>query len=73
MTGAPPTSDLIILRRAARALGKVEAFGGVTRLTFDDVEAMAIALLILGLVILPPHHPEPLLLVNRKENRDDRA
>jgi len=59
MTVRPPTTDQAILHRAGRALGKIHAFGTVARLTPEDIEAMALALVILGLVTVPLGHPYP--------------
>ena len=60
-----------ILERAARAIGKVDHFGqrGLTLISMEDTEAMCLALVILGLVAVPPtqaHAPE--ILVIRKGN-----
>lgn len=45
-----------ILERAARAVGRVDAQGirGITGLSMLDIEAMAMALAMLGLVPVPP-------------------
>lgn len=65
----PPTTDRAILHRAGRALGKIQAFGTVARLTPADIEAMALALVILGLVTVPPGHPYPPQMLKPKGNQ----
>ena len=54
----PPTPDEAVMTRAARALGKVQASGSVGRLRQSDIEAMALALVILGLHPVLPDHPK---------------
>ena len=53
-----------MLERAARALGKVDAWGrrGVTMITADEIEAMACLLAALGLVPAAPGQPVPEVL-----------
>lgn len=54
-----------ILTRAARGLGKVDQNGlrGITNVTTDEIEAMAAALAIFGLVPIYPGAPVPDQLV----------
>jgi len=53
------TRDILIT--AARALGRVDRDGvrGLTSLSVDDIEAMALALVILGLTSISPDQGEP--------------
>lgn len=55
------TSDRDILIAAGRALGRIDLLGirGITLLSVDDIEAMALALVVLGLVAIPPSATEP--------------
>lgn len=50
-----------IIRRASTALGKVDLHGrrGVTMLSLDETEAMALLLALLGLVPARPGEPAP--------------
>ncbi len=50
-----------IIARASAALGKVDLWGrrGVTMLSVDETEAMALLLAALGLVPTPPGAPPP--------------
>lgn len=50
-----------IMARASRALGKVDQYGlrGVTMLSVEETEAMALLLAILGLVPTRPGDPAP--------------
>ena len=63
-----------MLERAARGLGKVDAEGtrGATRVTTDEIEAMAGTLAAFGLVALPPGAPVPgrLIITPAKETHD---
>lgn len=61
MTSPHPHSDRDILIAAARALGRVDLLGvrGITLLSVNDIEAMALALVILGLVAIPPYQITP--------------
>lgn len=54
------TEDQIIAR-ASEALGKVDLYGrrGVTMLSVDETESMALLLAALGLVPTPPGGPAP--------------
>ena len=68
----PDRSDREILVSAGRALGKVDAHGlrALTSLSVRDIEDMAIALVILGLVAIPPSQlqpPEQLVTARLKE------
>lgn len=49
-------SDRDCLVAAARALGRIDRDGlrGVTMISTNDIEAMAVALVILGLIAIPP-------------------
>lgn len=60
-TPTAPRTDRDILIAAGRALGRVDLLGirGITLLSVDDIEAMALALVILGLVAIPPSQKEP--------------
>lgn len=61
------TRDILIT--AARALGRVDRDGvrGLTSLSVDDIEAMALALVILGLTSISPNQTElPEQLVNTR-------
>lgn len=63
-------TDRDILERAARALGKVDYFGprGLTLISSDEIEAMCLALVLLGLVAVPPtERTAPKTLVIKKE------
>lgn len=60
-----------ILERAARAIGKVDHFGqrGLTLISMEDTEAMCLALVMLGLVAVPPTQAQaPEILVIPKGN-----
>lgn len=70
MSGFAPHTDREILERAARALGRVDLLGirGITLLSVDDIEAMALALVVLGLVSIPPSQKlPPARLIIRKD------
>lgn len=56
-----PLPALDVLRLASRALGKVDLWGrrGVTMLSIDECEAMALLLAALGLIATVPGHPTP--------------
>jgi hypothetical protein len=51
----PTDRDTLI--RAGRALGRIDAYGerGLDTLSTNDLEAMAIALVLLGLKAIPPN------------------
>lgn len=51
MTGIGPTSDNEILFRAGKVLGRIQTQGprALSGIAFDEIEALALALLILGL------------------------
>lgn len=55
----PPPTRAEILARAARALGRIDRDGhrALTALSVQEVEAMALALLLLGLAPVPPGAP----------------
>lgn len=72
MNAASPRTDRDILIAAGRALGRVDLLGirGMTLLSLDDIENMALALVILGLVSIPPSQlrpPEQLVIPPRKD------
>lgn len=50
-----------MLDLAARAVGKVDARGpiGISRVTYEEIEAMAAALVCLGVTPIPPGAPAP--------------
>lgn len=54
-------TDRDILIAAARALGRIDLLGvrGITLLSVDNIEDMALALVVLGLVSIPPSQNEP--------------
>ena len=56
MAAVTPIDNRIMLERAARALGVVDHWGprGLTMLSLDAIEAMALTLATLGLVAVPP-------------------
>lgn len=55
------SADREILTDAARALGRIDRDGerALTSLSTHETEAMALALVILGLVAIPPGQPTP--------------
>lgn len=63
MAKAPtPIDPSTMIVRAARALGKVDLHGtqrGVTMITTEETEAMALLLAVLGLAPLAPEDPAP--------------
>lgn len=68
--GLLPMTEL--LTRASRALGKVDLHGrrGVTLLSMDEIEAMALVLATLGLVpTMPGEKPPETLLINPLKDR----
>lgn len=67
--GLLPMSEL--LRRASRALGKVDLHGrrGITLLSMDEIEAMAVVLATFGLVPTIPGQEAPeTLVINPSED-----
>lgn len=68
MTGIGPTSDNEILLRAGRVLGRIQTQGprALSGIAFDEIEAMALALLILGLKPLCPSQHQPSVNHSRK-------
>lgn len=72
MSALPPHTDREILIAAGRALGRIDLMGirGITLISVQDIEAMAVALVILGLVSIPPSQllpPERLIHTPSKE------
>lgn len=68
--GLLPMSEL--LKRASRALGKVDLHGrrGVTLLSMDEIEAMAVVLATFGVVpTMPGQQPPETLLINPSKDR----
>ena len=64
MSALPKTDILpttLILQRASTALGRVDLHGrrGVTLLSVDQIEAMALLLALLGLIPTYPGKPAP--------------
>lgn len=66
-----PIAPRPMLLHASRALGKVDLHGhrGLTMLSIDEVEAMALLLALFGLVPTPPgkEPPETLIIQSEKE------
>lgn len=64
MTDRWTTAEMLEL--AARGLGRIDRWGlrGVTGLSIDEIEAMAEALVLFGLIPIPPGSPAPEHLVN---------
>ena len=59
VTVADPAASIV---HAARALGKIDLYGsprGVTMISADEIEAMALLLAALGLTPLPPDADVP--------------
>jgi hypothetical protein len=69
MSADRPRTDRDILIAAGRALGRIDRDGvrALTNLSVNDIEAMALALVLLGLVSIPPEQlvPPETLLSNR--------
>lgn len=63
------SSDREILTASAKALGRIDRDGprALTGLSVNEIEAMALALVILGLVAIPPGQPVPETLINQKQ------
>lgn len=61
----PRFSVIPMLTLAAQAVGKVDRDGmrGVSNLSLNEIEAMAGALVTLGLIAIPPGGPVPAVLV----------
>lgn len=57
----PPLAADLMLARASSAIGKVDLYGGrgVTMISTDEAEAMALLLACLGLVPTRPGEPAP--------------
>ena len=66
---APRMTMQEMLEGAARAVGRVDRDGdrGVTMVSKDEIWAMALALVHLGLVAIPPGAPAPEQLLNIPE------
>ncbi len=62
-------SEREILERAARGLGRIDYWGprGLTLVTIEELEAMALALVCLGLVAVAPGQPAPERLIVGKD------
>lgn len=60
------STDHEILAAAGRAIGRIDRDGprALTSLSTNETEAMALALVILGLVAIPPGQPTPDTLIN---------
>ncbi|MBP8931263.1 MAG: hypothetical protein KBG46_08285 [Paracoccus sp.] len=69
MAAVTPIDNRIMLERAARALGVVDHWGprGLTMLSLDAIEAMALTLATLGLVAVPPGAAMPETLILKPE------
>jgi hypothetical protein len=63
------SSDREILTAAARAIGRIDRDGNraLTGLSVNEAEAMALSLVILGLMAIPPGYPAPETLINHKQ------
>ncbi|GAA0311556.1 MULTISPECIES: hypothetical protein [Rhodovulum] len=61
MTDPAPWTEAEMLEAAARAVGKIDARGplGLIRVTSREIEAMALTLVCLGVVPIPPDAPRP--------------
>lgn len=61
MADVPPLRPRDVLTRASTAVGKVDLYGrrGVTMLSCDECEAMAVLLAILGIVPTVPGQAPP--------------
>lgn len=59
-------TDSAILTAAGRALGRIDRAGerALTGLSVNEIEAMALALVILGLEAIPPGQPAPAIIVS---------
>lgn len=72
--GLLPMSEL--LKRASRAMGKIDLHGrrGVSLVSIDETEAMAIVLATLGLVpTIPGQTPPETLLINLSKDQENVA
>lgn len=60
-----PRPAVDILRQAATAIGKIDLWGrrGITMVSADEIEAMALTLAALGLVAVQPGQPFPETLI----------
>lgn len=69
-----PIAPRPMLVYASRALGKVDLHGhrGLTMLSIDEVEAMALLLAQFGLVLTPPgKEPAEILIIQPQEEAPD--
>ena len=64
-----PRTDREIVVIASRALGRIDRDGprALTGLSVDEIEAMAITLVMVGLVATPPGQPDPATLFITKQ------
>jgi len=62
---ANPLSERTMLERAARALGRIDQHGqhALARVTYDEIEALALLAACNGLVPVPPGEPMPEVLI----------
>lgn len=62
----PPMTMHEMLETAARAIGRIDRDGdrGVTMISKDEIWAMALTLVHLGLIAIPPGAPAPEQLLN---------
>lgn len=68
-----PLLEREMLERAARAVGKLDYWGkprGIDRLSTDEIEAMCVLLVCLGLVAVPPNAPMPDSLLIQHEKTE---
>lgn len=65
MAEVEPITERIMLERAARALGKIDHWGarGLTMVTTEELEAMALTLASFGLVAVAPGRAMPDALI----------
>lgn len=76
MAQITPIDTRVMQERAARALGVVDHWGkrGLTMLSLEEIEAMALTLAALGLVAVPPGAAMPkTLLVAQGQSFQSRA
>lgn len=65
MADVPPMPAPEVLHLAAKALGKIDLYGprGISMVTFQEVEAMALLLAVLGVVPIRPDISAPTILM----------
>lgn len=65
MADLHPMTEREMLEHAARAIGRIDRDGdrGVTMITKEEIWAMALTLVRLGLVAVPPGAPMPKVLL----------